>query len=67
MKIQIFDVERGGCALLTAGTGARMLIDAGPNSTSGWRPSTYLKGLGITHLERLAITHCDLSSALCIQ
>lgn len=59
MRVQIFDVEHGGCALVTADTGARILIDCGHNSTTGWRPSTYLNNLGITHLEKLIITNYD--------
>jgi beta-lactamase superfamily II metal-dependent hydrolase len=59
MMVQIFDVEHGGCALVTADTGARTLIDAGHNSTTGWRPSTHLKDMGIYHLEHLVITNYD--------
>ena len=59
MKIQIFDVEHGGCALLTADTGARMLIDCGHNSTTNWRPSSYLKNMGVNQLQKLAITNYD--------
>jgi len=42
MRAQIFDVEHGACNLITADTGARVLIDCGHNSTTGWRPSVYL-------------------------
>ena len=59
MKIQIFDVEHGGCALLTADTGKRILIDAGHNGTTNWRPSTYLKRMGVSHIEKLIITNFD--------
>ena len=59
MKIRIFDVEHGGCALLTADTGAHMLIDCGHNGTTGWRPSLYLRALGVTHLEQLIVTNYD--------
>jgi beta-lactamase superfamily II metal-dependent hydrolase len=59
MKIQIFDVEHGGCALVTADTFARILIDAGHNATSDWRPSKYLTDLGVGHLEQLVITNYD--------
>jgi beta-lactamase superfamily II metal-dependent hydrolase len=59
MKIQIFDVEHGACALLTADTGARMLIDCGHNSTTNWRPSSYLKNMGVNQLQKLAITNYD--------
>jgi beta-lactamase superfamily II metal-dependent hydrolase len=59
MKVQIFDVEHGACALVTADTGAHMLIDCGHNSTTGWRPSTYLPSIGVTHLDELVITNYD--------
>ena len=59
MDIRIFDVEHGGCALVTADTGARILIDCGHNGTTGWRPSKYLCQLGVRHLEKLIITNYD--------
>lgn len=59
MKIQIFDVEHGGCALVTADTGARILIDAGHNGSTDWRPSTHLYNLGVSHLECLIVTNYD--------
>jgi len=59
MKIQIFDPEHVSCALVTADTGAHILIDAGHNTTTNWRPSTYLSGLGVTLLEQLIITNYD--------
>ena len=59
MQIRIFDVEHGGCALVTADTGPRILIDCGHNGTTGWRPSTYLRQLGVRHLEKLVITNYD--------
>ncbi|TAJ36859.1 MAG: hypothetical protein EPO55_20250 [Reyranella sp.] len=59
MKVQIFDVEHGGCALVTADTGARMLIDCGHNASTGFRPSTYLPRIGVTYLDELVITNYD--------
>lgn len=59
MDIRIFDVEHGGCALVTTDNGKHILIDAGHNSSTGWRPSIYLPNLGITSLERLIITNMD--------
>jgi hypothetical protein len=43
MELQIFDVEHGACALLTAHNGTRFMIDCGHNSTTGWKPGTYLR------------------------
>jgi beta-lactamase superfamily II metal-dependent hydrolase len=59
MKVQVFDVEHGACNLVTADTGARVLIDCGHNSTTGWRPSVYLPQQGITAVAQLAITNYD--------
>jgi beta-lactamase superfamily II metal-dependent hydrolase len=59
MRIQVFDVEHGACNLITADTGARILIDCGHNSTTGWRPSIYLPQQGITAIEQLVITNYD--------
>lgn len=59
IDLKIFDVEHGACALLTAGNGARLMIDCGHNSDTGWRPGTYLRNQGITQLEMLAITNYD--------
>ena len=51
MKVEIFDVEHGGCAFITANSGARMLIDCGSNSSTGWRPSLYLSRIGVEKVE----------------
>ncbi len=59
MQLQIFDVEHGACALLTAENGSRFMIDCGHNATTGWRPGTYLKKQGISSLTMLAITNYD--------
>jgi hypothetical protein len=59
MKIEIFDVEHGQCALVTADDGEHMLIDCGHNATSGWRPSEMLAARGIRRLNTLAISNCD--------
>ena len=59
MKIEIFDVEHGQCALVTADNGTHMLIDCGHNTTTGWRPSAMLAVRGIDRLDRLVISNCD--------
>lgn len=59
MDLKIFDVEHGACALLTCDDNTRLMIDAGHNAASQWRPGTYLKGEGITTLDMLAITNYD--------
>ncbi|HSS50926.1 MAG TPA: hypothetical protein VLX28_18450 [Thermoanaerobaculia bacterium] len=59
MQLQIFDVEHGACALLTCDNHTRLMIDCGHNSTTGWRPGTYLEQQNISTLEMLAITNYD--------
>ncbi|ANN94352.1 TPA: ComEC/Rec2 family competence protein [Legionella pneumophila] len=59
MKLQIFDVEHGACALLTCINGTRLMIDCGHNANSGWKPGSYLRSQGVTHLDMLAITNYD--------
>lgn len=59
MQLQIFDVEHGACALLTADNGTRLMIDCGHNASTGWKPGTYLRQRGINYLDMLAITNYD--------
>ena len=59
MEIEIFDVEHGGCALVTADNRRRILVDCGHNSTTGWRPSQYLPERGIRQIDRLIISNYD--------
>lgn len=59
MRIEIFDVEHGGCALVTSDSGARMLIDCGSNSSTGWRPSLHLPRIGVEAVEMFVVTNYD--------
>jgi beta-lactamase superfamily II metal-dependent hydrolase len=59
MKLEIFDVEHGQCALLTHDNGGRIMIDCGHNSTTGWTPGRHLQNLGVTNLTKLVITNYD--------
>ena len=58
VKIKIFDVEHGQCALVEADS-EHMLIDCGHNSSTDWRPSKMLRYRGIDHLDALVITNAD--------
>jgi beta-lactamase superfamily II metal-dependent hydrolase len=51
MQVHIFDVEHGECNIIETPTGHTILIGAGHNSSTNWRPSDWLqnKGLGLTH------------------
>src|SRR5258708_8185719 len=59
MKIEIFDVEHGACALITADNNARIMIDCGHNASTGWKPGAYLKSIGVFYLEKLVVTNYD--------
>ena len=59
MHLQIFDVEHGACALLTANNYARFMIDCGHNATSGWKPGSYLLANKLSTIEMLAISNYD--------
>ncbi|MDX8540783.1 hypothetical protein RFM23_24515 [Mesorhizobium abyssinicae] len=59
MDLRIFDVEHGQCSYIVTSTNRHVLIDAGHNATTNWRPSTYLPRLGTTHLDQLIISNFD--------
>lgn len=59
MEIEIYDVEHGACALISADNGARMLIDCGHNATTKWRPSQSLPARGINRVEALVVANYD--------
>jgi beta-lactamase superfamily II metal-dependent hydrolase len=59
MRVDLYDVEHGGCTLITADTGARMLIDCGHNSSTRWRPSVHLPVAGIKSIEMFVVTKMD--------
>lgn len=61
MYLRIFDVEHGACAMVFAPSGQRLaMIDSGDNSTTGWRPSKFIKnGLQRNVLDYLFITNAD--------
>ena len=59
MRIEIFDVEHGSCALVTADSGAKILIDCGFNSSTGWKPSSHFPTVGINSIEMFVVTNYD--------
>ena len=59
MKLEIFNVEHGQCALLTSDIGETLLLDCGHNSSTGWRPSTHLRNAGIQALDWFVVTNYD--------
>lgn len=59
MEIEIFDVEHGACALVTADNDRRILVDCGHNTSTGWRPSKSLPARGIRNVDRLVVSNYD--------
>jgi beta-lactamase superfamily II metal-dependent hydrolase len=60
MVLRIFDVEHGACTMLAGPNDAIAMIDCGHNSTTGWRPSVFLrKKIGRSYLDYLLITNAD--------
>jgi beta-lactamase superfamily II metal-dependent hydrolase len=60
MVLRIFDVEHGACAIIAGPNNSLAMIDCGHNSTTGWRPSSYLKNeLKAQSLNYLLITNVD--------
>lgn len=59
MRIEVFDVEHGACALVTADNGKYAMIDCGHNATTGWRPGDQLAARRVDRIEALAVTNYD--------
>lgn len=59
MRIEIFDVDHGFCALATGDDGTRVLFDCGYNNVTGFRPSRLLAGMGVQVLDALIVSHVD--------
>lgn len=57
MRLQLFDVGHGFCALLTGDNGNTVLFDSGHGDT--FRPSVYLPVVGCTAVEQFIITNFD--------
>lgn len=66
MILKLWDVEYGACAMLTHKSvygveGRLAMIDSGDNSSTGWKPSTYIKrSLNRSVLDYLFVTNADL-------
>ena len=64
-KLELFDVNRGACALLTMPSPEGMrhiMIDCGhyaAKETVKWSPGRYLKSIGVSQLDVLFITNYD--------
>lgn len=56
MRIEIFDVEHGQCAMVHCPDGKKLMVDTGHNSSRPWRPSEYFRAQVI---DCLIHTNCD--------
>lgn len=60
LVLRVFDVEHGACAIMVAPNGLIAMIDCGHNSTSGWRPSTFVRhNLKSTTIDYFFVTNAD--------
>ena len=62
LLLRVFDVEHGACAIMLSPTEERLaMIDSGDNTSTHWRPSTYIREvLGRKRLDYLFVTNADL-------
>lgn len=58
MRIHIFDVEHGECSLIETPSGHNIMIGAGHNSATNWRPSDWLRQNNL-RLHKYIINHLD--------
>lgn len=56
MRVEIFDVELGQCAMIHCPNGEKVMIDAGHNASRPWFPSLHFYGAKI---EKLVVTNFD--------
>lgn len=59
MRLDVFNVEHGACAVLHCDNGQRFMFDCGHNASNGWRPGDYLSANGIRSLRTLFVTNYD--------
>lgn len=59
MIVRIFDVDHGFCAAIHDDSGQTILIDCGHNAGTGFRPSNYLRTLGIQQVDALIVSNYD--------
>lgn len=59
MKLEVFNVEHGACALLSCDDGTLIAIDCGHNNGTGWTLDQHLLARGRGYLDELWITNLD--------
>ncbi len=58
--LRVFDVEHGACAIMQAPNGNVAMIDCGHNSSTGWRPSEFIRrNLKLEKLNYFFVTNAD--------
>lgn len=56
MRVEIFDVELGQCAMIHCPSGKKVMVDTGHNTAKRWYPSEHFRGQPI---ERLIVSNFD--------
>lgn len=59
MKLEVFNVEHGACAILNCDDGQRLVFDCGHNANSGWKPGDHLRRIGVNYVRALFVTNYD--------
>jgi beta-lactamase superfamily II metal-dependent hydrolase len=59
MRLDVFNVEHGACAVLHCDNGQHFMFDCGHNASTGWRPGDYLAANGAWSLRTLFVTNYD--------
>ena len=62
MRVEIFNVDHGSCALVTTPEGQTILMDCGSSSgtlLTSWYPGQMLSARGIHFLGELVVSHAD--------
>lgn len=59
MRLDVFNVEHGACAVLHCVNDQRFMFDCGHNASTGWRPGDYLSANGVRSLRTLFVTNYD--------
>jgi len=61
-RVHVFDVEHGECNIIETPTGRTIMIGAGHNGTTGWRPSAWLANRRLP-LTKMVLTNLDRDHA----
>lgn len=60
MKLRIFDVEHGACAMMLSDSPASPLVMIDSGDRKGWSPSSFIKNsLGLAQVDYLFVANAD--------